>query len=160
MIASISDKFEKFVKENNNLSSLFMYSPFQKQSLIPQRFIHSFLFNHHHHVEIEYAPTDVMRPSSPSTMAFQKSPERFRPHCTHMTMTRVYEKGSVCCSCRQPGQFGWLYACTQDIEQVVDVDPVSRSHQAPELLLIELCSLLLIPSDPIQWRAMEACQTS
>ncbi|KAJ4323362.1 hypothetical protein N0V84_004366 [Fusarium piperis] len=47
-------------------------------------------------------------------------------------MTRVYEKDSLCCSCRQPGQFGWLYRCTQDIEQIVDVGPPSFDPPRPD----------------------------
>ncbi|KAI8717791.1 hypothetical protein NCS52_00856100 [Fusarium sp. LHS14.1] len=58
-------------------------------------------------------------------------PEAFRPSCTHTTMTRVYEKDSVCCSCRRSGQFGWLYRCTQDIEQIIDIGPPELDPSNP-----------------------------
>ncbi|EEU39109.1 uncharacterized protein NECHADRAFT_81775 [Fusarium vanettenii 77-13-4] len=58
--------------------------------------------------------------------------EAFRPSCTHTTMTRVYEKDSVCCSCRQSGQFGWLYRCTQDIEQIIDIGPPELDPSNPD----------------------------
>ncbi|KAJ4174946.1 hypothetical protein NW754_005365 [Fusarium falciforme] len=70
-------------------------------------------------------------------MAFQQRPtyerpEAFRPSCTHTTMTRVYEKDSVCCSCRQRGQFGWLYRCTQDIEQIIEIGPPELDPSNPD----------------------------
>ncbi|KAM5353899.1 hypothetical protein ACJ41O_000549 [Fusarium nematophilum] len=40
----------------------------------------------------------------------------YQPQCTHLTMTRVYDKDAVCSSCGQPGQYGWLFHCTQDRE--------------------------------------------
>ncbi|KAF4956212.1 hypothetical protein FGADI_4024 [Fusarium gaditjirri] len=35
-------------------------------------------------------------------------------------MTRIYDTDSKCSSCHQPGQFGWLYQCTQDHEKMIE----------------------------------------
>ncbi|KAJ3531842.1 hypothetical protein NM208_g8698 [Fusarium decemcellulare] len=35
-------------------------------------------------------------------------------------MTRVYDTQSKCSSCKKPGQFGWLYRCTQDREDIIE----------------------------------------
>lgn len=45
---------------------------------------------------------------------------RFRPQCTHLTMTRLYGFEFVCDSCRHHGNFGWVYRCTQDREDVIE----------------------------------------
>jgi hypothetical protein len=58
------------------------------------------------------------------TMAFlpprlmQQQP--YKPTCTHLTMTRIYDTDSKCSSCHEPGQFGWLYQCTQDHEKMIE----------------------------------------
>ncbi|QPC60225.1 hypothetical protein HYE67_002456 [Fusarium culmorum] len=43
----------------------------------------------------------------------------FKPQCTHLTMTRVYDLDATCFSCQGPGQFGWLYQCTQDCDKII-----------------------------------------
>ncbi|KAF4497824.1 hypothetical protein FAGAP_5991 [Fusarium agapanthi] len=35
-------------------------------------------------------------------------------------MTRTYDADSKCSSCHEPGQFGWLYQCTQDHEKIIE----------------------------------------
>ncbi|KAJ4014428.1 hypothetical protein NW752_007188 [Fusarium irregulare] len=35
-------------------------------------------------------------------------------------MTRVYDTDATCFSCQEPGQFGWLYQCTQDLDQIIE----------------------------------------
>ncbi|KAF5969197.1 hypothetical protein FBULB1_10361 [Fusarium bulbicola] len=35
-------------------------------------------------------------------------------------MTRIYDADSKCSSCHEPGQFGWLYQCTQDHEKMIE----------------------------------------
>lgn len=45
---------------------------------------------------------------------------KFRPQCTHITMSRVYGPELICDHCRRPGQFGWVYRCSQDREDVID----------------------------------------
>ncbi|KAF5589075.1 hypothetical protein FPANT_6417 [Fusarium pseudoanthophilum] len=35
-------------------------------------------------------------------------------------MTRIYDADSKCSSCHEPGQFGWLYQCTQDHEKIIE----------------------------------------
>ncbi|EXK90262.1 hypothetical protein FOQG_07092 [Fusarium oxysporum f. sp. raphani 54005] len=35
-------------------------------------------------------------------------------------MTRIYDTDSKCSSCHEPGQFGWLYQCTQDHEKMIE----------------------------------------
>ncbi|KAF4341064.1 hypothetical protein FBEOM_4934 [Fusarium beomiforme] len=35
-------------------------------------------------------------------------------------MTRIYDSDSTCSSCHEPGQFGWLYQCTQDHEKLIE----------------------------------------
>ncbi|RGP80222.1 hypothetical protein FLONG3_1756 [Fusarium longipes] len=44
----------------------------------------------------------------------------FKPQCTHLTMTRVYDSDTTCSSCNEPGQFGWLYQCTQDRNKIIE----------------------------------------
>ncbi|KAL3602408.1 hypothetical protein FPOAC2_06717 [Fusarium poae] len=43
----------------------------------------------------------------------------FKPQCTHLTMARVYDLDAKCFSCQEPGQFGWLYQCTQDCDKII-----------------------------------------
>ncbi|CAH0044118.1 unnamed protein product [Clonostachys solani] len=47
-------------------------------------------------------------------------PVRFKPTCTHLTMTRLYGFEFVCDACRRPGPFGWVYCCTQDREVMIE----------------------------------------
>ena len=50
------------------------------------------------------------------------SPQRLHvePQCTHLSMTRLYDPQAVCRNCRQPGPFGWVYQCTQDLEDLIE----------------------------------------
>lgn len=50
----------------------------------------------------------------------------FQPQCTHTTMTRLYDHESVCALCSCPGPWGWLYACTQDREDLVQQDSLAN----------------------------------
>lgn len=43
----------------------------------------------------------------------------FRPTCTHITVIRVYGGDRVYETCRQHGTLGWLYQCTQDMEEEI-----------------------------------------
>ncbi|KAF4454717.1 hypothetical protein F53441_2795 [Fusarium austroafricanum] len=45
----------------------------------------------------------------------------YKPACTHLTMTRMYDANLICSSCHEPGQFGWLYQCTQDHERIMEL---------------------------------------
>ncbi|CAG9942057.1 unnamed protein product [Clonostachys rosea f. rosea IK726] len=47
-------------------------------------------------------------------------PVRFKPSCTHLTMTRLHGFEFVCDACRRPGPFGWVYCCTQDREVMIE----------------------------------------
>ncbi|KAG5662797.1 hypothetical protein KAF25_005215 [Fusarium avenaceum] len=44
----------------------------------------------------------------------------FKPQCTHLTMTRVYDPSLKCSSCHEHGPFGWLYQCSQDREEMIE----------------------------------------
>ncbi|KND90734.1 hypothetical protein TOPH_04490 [Tolypocladium ophioglossoides CBS 100239] len=44
----------------------------------------------------------------------------FEPQCTHLTMTRIYDPALLCIACHQPGSNGWIYACTQDREDLIE----------------------------------------
>ncbi|POR35102.1 Uncharacterized protein TPAR_04693 [Tolypocladium paradoxum] len=44
----------------------------------------------------------------------------FEPQCTHLTMTRIYDPALLCMACHQPGPNGWIYACTQDREDLIE----------------------------------------
>ncbi|KAH8178729.1 hypothetical protein LIA77_00248 [Sarocladium implicatum] len=45
---------------------------------------------------------------------------KFRPQCTHPTMSRLYGSEFLCDHCRRPGEFGWIYRCSHDREEVID----------------------------------------
>ncbi|CAH0018188.1 unnamed protein product [Clonostachys rhizophaga] len=47
-------------------------------------------------------------------------PVRFKPSCTHLTMTRLHGFEFLCDACRRPGPFGWVYCCTQDREVMIE----------------------------------------
>ncbi|KAK7213328.1 hypothetical protein V2G26_020506 [Clonostachys chloroleuca] len=47
-------------------------------------------------------------------------PVRFKPSCTHLTMTRLHGFEFVCDACRRPGPYGWVYRCTQDREVMIE----------------------------------------
>lgn len=47
-------------------------------------------------------------------------PPRFKPQCTHLTMTRIYGFELVCDACHRSGPFGWVYCCTQDREDLIE----------------------------------------
>ncbi|CAG9993585.1 unnamed protein product [Clonostachys byssicola] len=47
-------------------------------------------------------------------------PVRFKPTCTHLTMTRLHGFEFLCDACRRPGPFGWVYCCTQDREVMIE----------------------------------------
>ena len=57
--------------------------------------------------------------SSPRTTGLRKR-LKFEPQCTHLTMTRIYGSGLLCKACQQPGPNGWIYACTQDREDLIE----------------------------------------
>ncbi|PNY26722.1 Uncharacterized protein TCAP_03351 [Tolypocladium capitatum] len=44
----------------------------------------------------------------------------FEPQCTHLTMTRIYDPALLCMACNQQGPDGWIYACTQDREDLIE----------------------------------------
>lgn len=50
----------------------------------------------------------------------------FKPTCTHITAIRVYGGDRVYETCRQHGELGWLYQCTQDIEERVKAQLIQR----------------------------------
>ena len=45
---------------------------------------------------------------------------KFRPQCTHPTMSRLYGSEFLCDHCHRPGHFGWIYRCSHDREEVID----------------------------------------
>ncbi|ATY58297.1 hypothetical protein A9K55_002317 [Cordyceps militaris] len=47
-------------------------------------------------------------------------PADLKAQCTHVTMTRVYGVSHLCGACHRPGNFGWVYQCTQDKEGIID----------------------------------------
>lgn len=51
----------------------------------------------------------------------------FKPQCTHISMSRFYGPDLICDYCRRPGQFGWVYRCSQDREEVIDL-ALSRGY--------------------------------
>jgi hypothetical protein len=76
------------------------------------------------HLEAPSHFTIIMTPASVSlgidALCERWRRPKFRPQCTHITMSRLYGHDLICDYCRRPGQFGWVYRCSQDREDVIE----------------------------------------
>lgn len=79
--------------------------------------------------------------------------------CTHMTTTRIYNPQFRCSLCFKPGEFGWLYRCTQDRELVLE-DDLEKGNAVgcpTTQLLTELRFLTFVKIHRQWWMVYRAC---
>lgn len=87
----------------------------------------------------------ISRSASPMPAA-QFSHRRFRPTCTHLTMTRLYTDSLLCDICHQPPPWGWLYRCVQDRERQL----LNQIFEGEPIEVRQSCRYLLPPSKLIK----------